>query len=357
MFVGLGLVAFQKKPDTPQADPHSSSSVSSSSVQNSRPHVDSQIYSLSGPTMGTSYHIKLVLPSFRAKELESLSLKVETLLAEVNEQMSTYQNTSELSLYNASTPEDWFVISEALYTVISTAQSLSVASQGAFDITVGPLVNLWGFGPSPHLDKVPSESQLAETFSRTGYEKLSLDNKNKALRKDSDLYLDLSSIAKGYGVDKVLELLSSNNIESALVEVGGEIRAMGVKPNGSAWKIAIESPLSNTRAIQKVITIRDMALATSGDYRNYFEKEGVRYSHTINPKTGKPITHKLASVTVLHKSCMMADGLATMFMVMGPESALQYANENKLAIFMLVKSESGFVELSSQPFTQLFSNE
>jgi len=357
MFVGLGLVSYQKKPDTLQAGSRSSSSVSSPSVQISRPYIDSQIYSLSGPTMGTSYNIKLVLPSSRAKQLENLSLKVETVLAEVNEQMSTYQNTSELSLYNSSAPGDWIVVSDGLFTVISAAQSLSVASQGGFDITVGPLVNLWGFGPTHHLDKVPSESELVEAFARTGYEKLSLDNKKKALKKDSDLYLDLSSIAKGYGVDKVLELLASNNIESALVEVGGEIRAMGVKPNGGAWKIAIESPFSNTRAIQKVINIGDMALATSGDYRNYFEKEGVRYSHTINPKTGKPITHKLASVTVLHKSCMMADGLATMFMVMGPESALQYANENKLAIFMLVKSESGFIELSSQPFAQLFGSE
>jgi thiamine biosynthesis lipoprotein len=357
MFMGFGLAACQKKTDTLQAVPRSSSSVSSPSAENPRPYFDSQIYSFSGPTMGTSYNIKLVLPSSRANELADLSLDVETVLAQVNEKMSTYQSTSELSLYNASTSGDWFAVSDALFNVISAAQNLSVASQGAFDITVGPLVNLWGFGPSHHLDKIPSESELAEAFARTGYEKLLLDNKKKALKKDSNLYLDLSSIAKGYGVDKVLELLASHNVKSALVEVGGEIRAMGVKPNGKPWRIAIESPLSNTRAIQKVINIRDMALATSGDYRNYFEKEGVRYSHTINPKTGKPITHKLASVTVLHKNCMMADGLATMFMVMGPESALKYASENNLAIFMLVKSESGFIELSSQPFTQLLAGE
>lgn len=307
--------------------------------------------------MGTRYHIKLVLPSSRAEDLENLSHEVEAALVEVNKQMSTYLPTSELSVYNTSAQKEWFGVSDALFSVVSAAQSLSVASQGAFDITVGPLVNLWGFGPSRHPDKVPSESELAEAFARTGYEKLLLDHKKKALKKDSNLYLDLSSIAKGYGVDKVLELLASNNIESALVEVGGEIRAMGVKPNGSAWKIAIESPLSNARAIQKVISIRDMALATSGDYRNYFEKAGVRYSHTIDPKTGMPITHKLASVTVLHQSCMMADGLATMFMVMGPELALQYANENNLAIFMLVKGESGFGELTSRSFTQLLGGE
>ncbi|MBL4607659.1 MAG: FAD:protein FMN transferase [Pseudomonadales bacterium] len=356
--MGLGVAALQNKKDGSQTEAYSSQPASNpfAAAPPSDNPADFQVYSLSGPTMGTSYNIKLVLPAYRANEIKSFALGVKAVLAKVETQMSTYQSTSELSQFNDSFKGEWVVVSKPLYKVISAAQSLSSRSQGAFDITVGPLVNLWGFGPSHHLDQVPSAFALKEAFDRVGYNKLLLDAEKSALKKEADLYLDLSAIAKGYGVDKVLEFLVSKGLENVLVEVGGEIRAIGLKPNGSTWRIAIESPLSNTRAIQKVINIRDMALATSGDYRNYFEKAGRRYSHTINPRTGKPIAHKLASVTVLHENCMMADGLATMFMVMGPEPALQFANKNNLAIFMLVKSEGGFTEFSSRAFSQLFDD-
>ena len=338
--MGLSLTSCQKKQENPPA--------ASNSL------FDFHVYSLSGPTMGTSYNIKLILPPSRSNELESLSQDVKATLADIEKKMSTYQRDSELSLFNASLQGSWFTVSDALFTVISAAQALSDRSFGAFDSTVGPLVNLWGFGPSHQLDKVPTETELAKAFARVGYKKLLLDRKASRIKKEGDIYLDLSAIAKGYGVDQVMELLLSKNITSALVEVGGEIRAIGLKPSGNAWRIAIESPLANTRAIQKVIDIKDMALATSGDYRNYFEKDGLRYSHTINPETGKPITHTLASVTVLHENCMMADGLATMFMVMGPDRALEYANKNNHSIFMLVKSEGGFTEIMSQSFIELF---
>ena len=155
-------------------------------------------------------------------------------------------------------------------------------------------------------------------------------------------------------MDKIVQSLRSNDIKSALVEVGGEIKAFGLKPDGKDWRIAIESPISNLRAVQKIIALKDSALATSGDYRNYFEKDSVRYSHTIDSRTGRPITHKLASVTVLHESCMLADGFATMFMAMGPDAALNYANNYNIAIFMLVKSGDTFEELSSKEFARLF---
>lgn len=315
-----------------------------------------QVYGLSGPTMGTRYNIKLALSPSRSKEIDALSQGIAKALLGVEQRMSTYRDNSELSQFNVSSPGDWVLVSDPLFRVISAAQDLSKRSAGAFDVTVGPLVNLWGFGPEHKLDEVPTDDELSKAFQRVGYEKLLLDTARKRIKKKGDLYLDLSAIAKGYGVDKIVQLLRSNDIESALVEVGGEIRAFGLKPDGKDWRIAIESPISNLRAVQKIIALKDSALATSGDYRNYFEKDSVRYSHTIDSRTGRPITHKLASVTVLHESCMLADGLATMFMAMGPDAAMNYANNHNIAIFMLVKRGDTFAELSSKEFETLFGD-
>jgi thiamine biosynthesis lipoprotein len=211
------------------------------------------------------------------------------------------------------------------------------------------LVNLWGFGPEARPEVVPTDAELAERKANTGIVHLSVEG--NTLSKDiPNLYVDLSTIAKGWGVDVVADYIQSEGIQNYMVEVGGEMRLKGVNREGVAWRIAIEKPSVEERAIQEIIEPGDMAIATSGDYRNYFERDGVRYSHIINPETGKPINHKVVSVTVLDKSSMTADGLATGLMVLGEEQGMKIAEKNNIPVFMIVKTENGFKELASSAY-------
>ncbi|QJY37075.1 FAD:protein FMN transferase [Vibrio europaeus] len=302
---------------------------------------------LSGPTMGTSYNIKYIsaegIPS-----PEALQQEVDRLLEEVNDQMSTYRKDSELSRFNQLQSSESFEVSPQTVTVVKEAIRLNGLTQGALDVTVGPLVNLWGFGPEARPEVVPSDEELAARKAMTGIEHLSVEG--NTLRKDiPNLYVDLSTIAKGWGVD-VVDYIQSQGVKNYMVEVGGEMRLKGVNREGVKWRIAIEKPSTDERAIQEIIEPGDMAVATSGDYRIYFERDGVRYSHIINPQTGKPIRHKVVSVTVLDKSSMTADGLATGLMVLGEELGMQVANENNIPAFMIVKTQGGFKELASEAY-------
>ncbi|NOI81811.1 FAD:protein FMN transferase [Vibrio tubiashii] len=303
---------------------------------------------LSGPTMGTTYNIKYIsaegIPSPQALQQE-----VDRLLEEVNDQMSTYRKDSELSRFNQLQSSESFEVSPQTVTVVKEAIRLNGLTQGALDVTVGPLVNLWGFGPEARPEVVPSDEELAARKAMTGIEHLSVEG--NTLRKDiPNLYVDLSTIAKGWGVDVVADYIQSQGVENYMVEVGGEMRLKGLNREGVKWRIAIEKPSTDERAIQEIIEPGDMAVATSGDYRIYFERDGVRYSHIINPQTGKPIRHKVVSVTVLDKSSMTADGLATGLMVLGEELGMQVANENNIPAFMIVKTQNGFKELASEAY-------
>nr|WP_275664531.1 FAD:protein FMN transferase [Vibrio tubiashii] len=303
---------------------------------------------LSGPTMGTTYNIKYIsaegIPSPQALQQE-----VDRLLEEVNDQMSTYRKDSELSRFNQLQSSESFGVSPQTVTVVKEAIRLNGLTQGALDVTVGPLVNLWGFGPEARPEVVPSDEELAARKAMTGIEHLSVEG--NTLRKDiPNLYVDLSTIAKGWGVDVVADYIQSQGVKNYMVEVGGEMRLKGLNREGVKWRIAIEKPSTDERAIQEIIEPGDMAVATSGDYRIYFERDGVRYSHIINPQTGKPIRHKVVSVTVLDKSSMTADGLATGLMVLGEELGMQVANENNIPAFMIVKTQDGFKELASEAY-------
>ncbi|AIW14912.1 FAD:protein FMN transferase [Vibrio tubiashii] len=303
---------------------------------------------LSGPTMGTTYNIKYIsaegIPSPQALQQE-----VDRLLEEVNDQMSTYRKDSELSRFNQLQSSESFEVSPQTVTVVKEAIRLNGLTQGALDVTVGPLVNLWGFGPEARPEVVPSDEELAARKAMTGIEHLSVEG--NTLRKDiPNLYVDLSTIAKGWGVDVVADYIQSQGVKNYMVEVGGEMRLKGLNREGVKWRIAIEKPSTDERAIQEIIEPGDMAVATSGDYRIYFERDGVRYSHIINPQTGKPIRHKVVSVTVLDKSSMTADGLATGLMVLGEELGMQVANENNIPAFMIVKTQDGFKELASEAY-------
>ena len=310
---------------------------------------------ITGLTMGTSYSIKLI-PEEKSIDEKTIHVDIEQILVDINQSMSTYISDSELSLLNQSNTSDWQDLSDNLYFVIAHANHVSLITNGAFDVSVGPLVNLWGFGPDPFTREVPERSTIESTKQHSGYQKILFEHASKKISKsDPALYIDLSGIAKGFAVDKIAGYLDKQGFKNYLVEIGGELIGKGVNANRQAWQIGIAQANPLDRSIQRIVSLNNIGMATSGDYLNYFEKEGVRYSHTINPATGKPINHKLASVTVLDKSTMHADALATAFMVLGTEKTHTLANKLGIAVYTLSKTETGFKERYNDVFKSYLS--
>lgn len=304
---------------------------------------------LSGPTMGTTYNVKYLNDVEQAPEVQDIQQEIDRLLEQVNDQMSTYRKDSELSQFNQHQANSPFSVSPEMILVVNEAIRLNQVTKGALDVTVGPLVNLWGFGPEARPDIIPTDDDLAQRRTIVGIEHLSVGD--NTLSKDiPDLYVDLSTIAKGWGVDVVAQYLQSLGLHNYMVEIGGELQVRGKNQKDSGWRIAIEKPTVDERAIQEIIEPGDMGLATSGDYRNYFEEDGIRYSHIIDPKTGRPINNKVVSVTVLDRSTMTADGLATGLMVMGDIEGMKLAEALSIPVFMVVKTDDGYQELSSSQF-------
>lgn len=307
-----------------------------------------QQISVSGETMGTTYHIRYVTANPNHSP-ERVKERVDAVLEQVNSQMSTYDPNSELSLFNQRKTAEPVVVSRSLETVVRRALEIAEETNGLLDVTVGPLVNLWGFGPLGRPEQVPSEQQLQETRDQIGYQYLTVGN-HQLTKAIPDLHVDLSTIAKGYGVDRVAILLEQMEIKNYLVEIGGEMRMRGTKPGEQPWRIAVEQPVSLDRAVQRIIEPGNNAVATSGDYRNYFEEDGTRYSHIIDPRTGYPIQHNLVSVTVITETCMDADAYATALTVMGAEEALEFANQKGLAVLLVTRENDQFKEYTSSAF-------
>jgi thiamine biosynthesis lipoprotein len=306
------------------------------------------LYTIQGNTMGTTFTIKLVKEP-KINDYRSVEDKISGILKQVNLQMSTYIEDSEISRFNRYKKTEWFPISVNFATVLKHSLQISSQSAGAFDITVGPLVNLWGFGPTGRPDTIPDELMIEKNLSLVGYQNLELRQNPAALKKYiPDLNIDLSAIAKGFCVDKVAEYLDSLEQNNYMIEIGGEIRTRGKNHQNSLWRIGIQSP--DKQQVYKVIRLLNNSMATSGDYMNYFEKDGIRYSHTIDPETGRPVFHNLASVTVIHKSCMIADALATAINVMGEEKGFDFAIQQELSIFMLVRNDKGVIEKVTPSF-------
>ena len=306
----------------------------------------------SGPTMGTYYNIKIADPPDQL-QTATVGELIEQELENLSRDMSTYDETSELSHFNNSRVTGWIPASAGLIAVLREAQHVSALSDGAFDVTVAPLVDLWGFGPVDTGDRVPTAQEIEAVAASTGYTRISIRTSPPALRKDHpDTSIDLSSIAKGYAVDVLAEMLDSLDIANYLVEIGGELRGKGLNRRGEQWRIGIEAPSSGKRAVYAVIALDDVAVATSGDYRNYFEKNGQRYSHTIDPVTGRPITHKLASVTVVGRSAMQADAMATALMVLGPDKGYALAEREGLAACFIIRSGQGFTDRQTTAFNR-----
>ncbi|MEM0955480.1 MAG: FAD:protein FMN transferase [Pseudomonadota bacterium] len=311
---------------------------------------------LSGATMGTRYHITW-LAAAEQPDPEAIHSGIEAVLKDVNASMSTWIEDSEISRFNRSPAGDWFALSQPFAEVFGMARLVSQASGGAYDVTVAPLVNLWGFGPAMG-DSIPSDDDIAAARALVGEARLEFDTRAPALRKPAPMSVDLSSIAKGYGVDRVAEWLEQQGVEHYLVEIGGEIRVAGQSPRGEPWRIAIEKPAPDTaldvgRSVQETILLSDAALATSGDYRNFFEVDGVRYSHTIDPRTGSPVRHELVSVTVIHSSATMADAWATALTVLGADAAMALAEKEQLAVYLVVREDDRFRAMVSPAMAPL----
>ena len=289
---------------------------------------ESEIVRFSGYTMGTTYEVQVVEVESEALQQEIPRYVFELLGRLDKEVFSTYAPESELSRFNRHPVGEPFSASEELITVLELAQEVSEQSGGAFDVTIGPLVNIWGFGPDLAASgRIPSREAIEVALQRVGYEYLQIDARSGVISKTRDIYVDLSAIAKGYAVDRIGDYLASHGLINYFIEVGGELKMSGLKPGGVSWVPAIESPEANEARIYDIFFSHGVTLAVagSGDYRNYFEVDGVRYSHEVDPRTGRPINHNLAAVYVIDQSAARADALATAFMIMGYDASLRLA--------------------------------
>ena len=305
---------------------------------------------ISGETMGTYYRVTAVVnPDDPTKE--ELNNSIQETLNHINRLMSTYLADSEVSQFNQSNQTDWFPVSDDTAYVVDNALKIFHQSDGAFDITVAPLIELWGFGKAKGRPAPPAALEIEAAMRHVGSDHLEVQLDPPALSKsDPKLQIDLSAIAKGFAVDQIVIILEQNGIENCLVDIGGEIRALGRKPDNSPWMVGIESPNPDEEAIQRTLPLDNRALATSGDYRNYLEFEGKRYSHEIDPRTGYPIEHDLVSASVMAGDCMTADAWATALMILPLEQSRAIAGHEELEALLIVREENDFTEIVSPAF-------
>jgi thiamine biosynthesis lipoprotein len=305
--------------------------------------------------MGTTWSVKIVAADMDRERQQALEALVLAELDAVNEKMSHYLPTSELSRFNDSPESTPFPVSAELLEVLEEALEIGELTEGALDVTIGPLVDAWGFGPPGQPPEPPSEGEILRLLAATGPAHMELDRQASTVRKRTPgLRIDLSAIAKGYAVDRVAEALVAEGLDRFLVEVGGELRALGTGETGEPWRLAVERPRAEGRSIHLIVPLSTGSLATSGDYRNYYEVNGQRITHILDPRTGQPITHRLASVSVVDPLCIRADALSTALMVLGPDEGYRLAEELDLAALFLVRKEEGtFAELSTPRFQAL----
>ena len=300
---------------------------------------------ISGPIMGTTYTVKLterLEPERKAKAAEA----VRGALEDINAKMSTYVPSSEVSRFARAPAGVDFPLSDDTVAVLQKSLMLSEASEGAFDVTVRPLVDAWGFGPDGRPERRPTAEATDALLARVGYAKLALNVAAKTLRKSTaSVAVDLSAIAKGYAVDRAAGALEALGYSDYFVEVGGEVRAKGHAVSGKAWRVGIEAPTASGRSVARVVELTDHGLATSGNYRNFYVEDGVRYAHTIDPKTGEPVRHRLQSVSVIHPEAAMADGWATALMVLGEKRAVAVAKAQGLAVFFMISADDGGLDV------------
>ncbi len=310
---------------------------------------------LSGETMGTYWTVRLAeLPP--SQSIAGLRGQINRLLDRINDEMSTYREDSVISRFNGSDRGDVVELPEGFSQVLAEALYWAEASDGAFDPTAGSLVNLWGFGPVGAIEEAPSQADIDRVKEHIGWQRLEFDPASRTLYQSGQIYLDLSAIAKGWGVDEVTAHLTRAGVGGFLVDIGGELHATGTKADGTAWRVGIERPALGRREAVTIIEIKDMAIATSGNYRNFFEADGRQYSHLIDPRTGWPITHNTVSVTVLSETAIAADALATVLSVMNVDDAYAFARDRNLAVFWLLADNEAFSERMTPEFQRLLGD-
>ena len=282
---------------------------------------------IQGRTMGTTYHITVVSDYFRG--ISGLKEKIDVRLNEINHVFSTYASDSEISRFNAlNKADEKFRVSDDFIEVMKVGRKIHQLSEGAWDGTVNPLVDLWGFGPTQRETKIPAAGAIKERLDSVGFDRIKIIAPNFILKNSASITLDLNSIAKGFAVDQVSRLIAASGFENYLVEIGGEVYAAGLRKDGKKWRIGINKPQKDAaiNAVYKVVSLSNKAFATSGDYRNFFEIDGVRYSHIIDPRSGYPVSNGIVGVSIIANNCTLADGLATAIMVMGVERGLPLVN-------------------------------
>lgn len=306
-----------------------------------------------GSTMGSTYSVRIAGAALVPGAEQAVRTAVAAALDGVVARMSTYRDDSEVVRLNRHRDAAPIALSADTFAVLALAQAVSEASEGAFDVTVAPVVDAWGFGPG-HVRRVVPEAELDGLRPQVGWRRLALDPRtSSATKSDAGVAVDLSGIAKGYGVDLASRALDALGVSDYMVEAGGEIRTRGRNAEGMPWQIAIERPDAMPQRAQRIVPLSNLALATSGDYRIYFERDGTRYCHEMDPATGRPIRHALASVSVVAPTCGEADAWATALIVLGPARGLALAERRQMAAHFIVREADGLREFSSTAFAAL----
>ncbi len=316
-----------------------------------------------GEAMGTTWRV-VINQDFNSDEKEKLSNEIITLIEEIEAEASHWREDSTLSQFNRAPQSTVVELGPHLANLLEAANRLNSETKGALDITLFPLIKVWGFGPEGRHKNVPTKESIQAAIKNVGHEKINLSrssNRKKTLSKtDNGIQIDLSSIGKGYALDRIGELLKKQNLSSWYLEFGGEIKTRGLNSEEQPWRVGLEEPIRDqVNQVRKIIELHNLSVATSGDYRNYFPKPGrenVVYSHILDPRTGKPVTHTISSVSVVHESALIADGLATALMVLGPDEGYQLATEKGWAATFVSRENEGFVERSTPLFKDLVLN-
>ncbi|CNK43060.1 thiamine biosynthesis lipoprotein [Yersinia frederiksenii] len=306
---------------------------------------------IEGKTMGTFYSVKI--SGATPPNPHQLQQEIDALLEQANNDISTYRQTSVLSRFNQYRGSEPQPIPRGMADIILQAQRIGRDTDGAMNITVGPLVNLWGFGAEKQPTQIPTQDQIDSARQQVGLQHLTLisDNRGEWLQKDlPDLYVDLSTMGEGYGVDLLVNLMMQKGITNYLVSVGGAVSSRGVNGQGQPWRVAIQKPTDQENAVQALVDLQGYSISTSGSYRNYFEQGGQRYSHVLDPATGRPINHRLVSATVIATTALEADGWDTGLMVLGTEKALRLAEKKGLAVYLITKTDQGFTAVMTPQF-------
>jgi FAD:protein FMN transferase len=312
---------------------------------------------LSGPTMGTTYTVKVAAPP-TSLDGARLRATIDAVLAQIDGSMSGYRRDSEVARFNASASTQWYEVSADLAAVVQAALDISEKSDGAFDITVAPLVAAWGFGPAGEPKILPNAEQLAQIAASVGYRKLHVQLDPPALRKDvAELSIDLNGIAPGFAVDRLAERLAALRAENFMIDIGGEIRARGHNARGEPWHIAIERPVDTQRAPYAGVWLNGASVSTSGEYRDYYERDGRRYSHTIDPRTRQPLDRAPGSVVVIAVSTTLADGWATALNVLGAHEGLVLAAKEHMPVLFIERQGQGWQAQSTPEFERYRSRE